>query len=77
MIKEDWVEVEWVIISERTKVFLGVFFEDDDQDYYLRLLEDREVRDRLLAENWVILEVTSLESLIQVLYYLVYKVQLL
>lgn len=77
MVKEDWVEVEWVIISERTKVFLGVFFEDDDQDYYLRLLEDREVRDRLLAENWVILEVTSLESLIQVLYYLVYKVQLL
>jgi hypothetical protein len=77
LIKEDWVEVEWVIISERTKVFLGVFFEDDDQDYYLRLLEDGEVRDRLLAENWVILEVTSLESLIQVLYYLVYKVQLL
>jgi hypothetical protein len=77
LIKEDWVEVEWVIISEITKVFLGVFFEDDDQDYYLRLLGDREVRDRLLAENWVILEVTSLESLIQVLYYLVYKVQLL
>lgn len=77
LMKGDWVEVEWVIISERTQVFFGIFFEDNDQDYYLRLLEDTSVRDRLLAENWGIIEVTSPESLIKTLDELIEGFQLL
>lgn len=75
--KGEWIEIDWVIISERTQVFIGVFFEDNEQDYYLKLLEDTSVRERLLEENWVVIEINSAETLIQILYHLIDKIQLL
>ncbi len=77
LIKKEWVEIEWVIISERTQVFLGVFFENENKDYYLRLLEDTSLRDRLLEENWGIIEVTSTQSLMRILAHLIERFQLL
>ena len=68
---------QWVIISERTQVFLGVFFENENKDYYLRLLEDTSLRDRLLEENWGIIEVTSTQSLMRILAHLIERFQLL
>ncbi len=77
LIKKEWVEIEWVIISERTQVFFGVFFENENKDYYLRLLEETSVRDRLLEENWGIIEVTSTQSLMRTLAHLIERFQLL
>lgn len=77
LMKKEWVELEWVIISERTKVFLGVFFEDEEKDDYLKLLEDTSVRERLLEENWGVIETTSTEGLIQTLHSLVGQLKLL
>ena len=76
LMKKEWVELEWVIISERTKVFLGVFFEDEEKDDYLKLLEDTSVRERLLEENWGVIETTSTEGLIQIIYSLVEQLKL-
>lgn len=77
LIKKEWVEIEWVIISERTQVFLAVFFENENKDYYLRLLDDTSVRDRLLEENWGIIEVTCTQSLMRTIAHLIERFQLL
>ena len=77
LIQEDWIELDWVIISQRTQVFLGVFIENKPQDDYLRRLEKSEVLQRLLEENWVILEMAFSESLIKIIESLIDKVQLL
>lgn len=77
LIKEESIKIEWVIISQRTKVILAVFFEDEEKDYYLKLLEDNSDRERLLDNHCCLIEVNSTESLIKALDYLVNQIQLL
>ncbi|EAZ88874.1 hypothetical protein [Crocosphaera chwakensis] len=66
---EDWIDIPCLLISQRTNVFIGVFFLDNNSSEILR--------EKLLETHWVILPVNSLESLVNNLDYLKDKLNLI
>ena len=66
---ENWLEIEWVLVSQRTNVFIGVFFLDNNSSEILGK--------ELLETHWIILPVNSLESLVNTLDYLKNKLNLI
>ncbi len=66
---ENCLEIEWVLVSPRTNVFIAVFFLGNNSSEILI--------EKLLESHWIILPVKSLESLVNTLDYLKDKLNLI